>query len=66
MAELFGFEIKRRKDNKESNIPSFVPPSQDDGAMNIAATGTAASSFLDMDGTARSAGTILCQIKKAF
>lgn len=54
MAELFGFEIKRRKDNKESNIPSFVPPSQDDGAMNIAATGTAASSFLDMDGTARS------------
>tara|TARA_B110000967_G_scaffold125832_1_gene128666 strand:+ start:267 stop:1856 length:1590 start_codon:yes stop_codon:yes gene_type:complete len=54
MAELFGFEIKRRKDNKEGNIPSFVPPSQDDGAMNIAATGTAASSFLDMDGTARS------------
>jgi len=54
MAELFGFEIKRKDDKKEVNIPSFVPSSQDDGALNIAATGTGASSFLDMDGTAKS------------
>ena len=56
MAELFGFEIKRKGEQKkqQENIPSFVPSTQDDGALNIAATGTGATSFLDMDGTARS------------
>ena len=65
MAELFGFEIKRRKESKakESNIPSFVAPSQDDGAMNLAATGTAASSFLDMDGTARSEAELVAKYR---
>ena len=51
--DLFGFEIKRKQDEND-NIPSFVTPQTDDGAVNIAATGTGISTFLDMDGTAKS------------
>ena len=51
--DLFGFEIKRKQDEND-NIPSFVTPQDDDGAVNIAATGTGISTFLDMDGTAKS------------
>ena len=53
MATVFGFEIKRRVAEND-NIPSFVTPETDDGAINIAATGTGASTYLDMDGTAKS------------
>ena len=54
MAELFGFEIKRKSDKEEKNIPSFISPEADDGSVDIAATGTAASSYLDLAGSARS------------
>ena len=55
MAELFGFEIKRKgAGTEEKNIPSFVRPNEDDGSIDIAATGTAASSYLDLAGSARS------------
>jgi hypothetical protein len=54
MAELFGFEIKRRSDKKENSIPSFISPEADDGSIDIAATGTAASSYIDLAGSARS------------
>ena len=40
--DLFGFEIKRKQDEND-NIPSFVTPQDDDGAVNIAATGTGIS-----------------------
>ena len=51
--ELFGFSIKRKQDENK-NIPSFVQANEEDGSVNIAATGTGVSSFLDMDGTAKS------------
>jgi len=54
MAELFGFEIKRKGEKEERNIPSFISPEADDGSIDIAATGTAASSYLDLAGSARS------------
>ena len=54
MAELFGFSIKRKNIESDVNIPSFVQPNADDGSIDIAATGTAASSYLDLAGTARS------------
>jgi len=54
MAELFGFEIKRKGEKEEKNIPSFISPEADDGSIDIAATGTAASSYLDLAGSARS------------
>jgi len=51
--QLFGFSITRKQDENK-NIPSFVRPGEEDGSVNIAATGTGISSFLDMDGTAKS------------
>ena len=51
--ELFGFEIKRKEDENK-NITSFVEPTNDDGAVNIAVTGSVSSSFLDLDGAAKS------------
>ena len=54
MAELFGFEIKRKGEKKTDNIPSFIQPGADEGSIDIAATGTAASSFLDLSGSAKS------------
>jgi hypothetical protein len=51
--ELFGFEIKRRKEENK-NVQSFTEPSNDDGAVNVAAAGGAVSSFIDLEGTAKS------------
>jgi hypothetical protein len=54
MAELFGFEIKRKSEKEENDIPTFVQAGAEDGSIDIAATGTAASSYLDLAGSARS------------
>jgi len=51
--ELFGFEIKRKQEDN-ANIRSFAEPNNDDGAVNVAATGGAVSSFIDLEGTAKS------------
>ena len=59
MAELFGFSIKRKSSEGNINIPSFVQANTDDGSIDIAATGTAASSYLDLAGTARSEAEIV-------
>lgn len=51
MAELFGFEIKR-KDNTQPQIQSFVAPEENDGAMSIAAGG-AYGQYVDLEGAAK-------------
>ena len=51
--ELFGFEISRKKEENK-NIKSFVEPNQDDGSVSVTAAGGAVSSFLDLEGTAKS------------
>lgn len=48
---LFGFEIKR-KDSTKDELKSFVEPMNDDGAISVAAGG-AQSTFVDLDGTAK-------------
>jgi len=47
--QLFGFEIKRKNDVVRH---SFVEPTNDDGAISIAAGGSQ-STFVDLDGTAK-------------
>ena len=54
MAQLFGFEIKRKSTDDEKNVQSFVTPSNDEGAVDIAATGGAQASFIDLEGSAKS------------
>ena len=47
MAELFGFEIKRKTAQKE--LPSFVPKTDEDGSGVIQAGGHFGA-YIDMDG----------------
>lgn len=54
MAQLFGFEIKRKSDRDDKKIQTFVTPTNDDGAVDIAATGGAQASFIDLEGSAKS------------
>ena len=49
--QLFGFEIKRKESTKDE-LKSFVEPMNDDGAISVAAGG-AQSTFVDLDGTAK-------------
>jgi hypothetical protein len=50
MAELFGFEIKRKVEEKEPI--SFAPKQNDDGAM-VVAEGGVYGTYVDMDGAIR-------------
>jgi len=55
MISLFGFKIGTTEDaiKKAETIPSFVPPTRDDGAVEIA-PGGAYGTFVDLEGTAKS------------
>ena len=50
MAELFGFEIKRKQEDKE--LPSFAPKQDDDGAL-VVAEGGAYGTYVDLEGAIR-------------
>lgn len=52
--QLFGYEIRRKRD-KEEQPKSFAPPLNDDGAVNVEATavGGTYGYFLDIEGTAK-------------
>jgi hypothetical protein len=62
MAELFGFEFKRK--TKEADIPSFVEKSDtDDGAVVISAGG-AYGTYVDLDGTVRSEAELVTRYRE--
>jgi len=61
MAELFGFEIKR-KVSERSELPSFAPPIEDDGAMVVAAGGVYGT-YVDLDGTIRSEAELVTRYR---
>lgn len=50
MAELFGFEIKRKEAEKPA--ASFVPPNKEDGAV-VVAEGGVYGQYVDLDGSVR-------------
>ena len=51
--DLFGFEINRKKEQKEAEKRiSFVPPSNEDGALTVAAGGVYGT-YVDLDGSVR-------------
>ena len=54
MANLFGFEIRRKEDPKEeqNKQPTFAPEVTDDGAVVVAAGG-AYGTYIDLQGAAR-------------
>ena len=50
MAELFGFEIKRKDDKDEKKKLSFVAPQEDDSAGYVINAGGYFGQYVDMDG----------------
>lgn len=51
--QLFGFEIQRKKEEKENkNLVSFVPPSNDDGSL-VVTEGGVYGTYVDLDGSVR-------------
>lgn len=61
MAELFGFEIKRKQDVVE--LPSFTPKTDDDGALVIA-EGGAYGQYVDMEGAIRTEAELVSKYRE--
>jgi len=61
MAQLFGFEIKRK--NEDVPLESFAPPVNDDGAVVVAAGG-AYGTYIDLDGTARTESELVSKYRE--
>jgi len=61
MAELFGFEIRRKQELAQQanpDIQTFAPEAKDDGAVVVAAGG-AYGTYVDMEGSARSEADLI-------
>lgn len=62
MAQIFGFEFKRK--TKEADLPSFSPTKEsDDGALVISAGG-AYGTYVDLDGTVRSEAELVTKYRE--
>lgn len=60
MVRLFGFEFRRAQ---EEEPPSFVPPSNDDGAATVSTVG-AYGTVLDLDGTVRTEAELITKYRE--
>jgi hypothetical protein len=61
MAELFGFEFKRKQNIEK--LPSFAPKENDDGAVVVAAGG-AFGTYVDLDGTVRTEAELVTKYRE--
>ena len=48
--KIFGFEIKRSQKEQPKNLPSIVPPTDDDGAGYVTAAGSHYGQYINLDG----------------
>lgn len=58
MAEIFGFQIKR----KEKELPSFVPKTEDDGAVVVEGAGVFGT-YLDVEGTIKTESELVSKYR---
>ena len=63
MAELFGFEFKRKDQKKEDQVQSFAPKETDDGAVVVAAGGSFGT-YVDLDGTVRTEAELVTKYRE--
>jgi hypothetical protein len=65
MAELFGFEIKRKESAEETRErqPSFAPEIKDDGAV-VVAEGGVFGTYLDLEGSARTEADLVSKYRE--
>ena len=61
MAELFGFEFKRKVPT--DTAPSFAPKEQEDGAVVVAAGGSFGT-YVDLDGTVRTEAELVTKYRE--
>ena len=64
--ELFGFRVGRDEENAERNaqqIPTFTPPPNVDGAMEVA-PGGAYGTFVDMEGVAKNEAELITRYRE--
>lgn len=60
---FLGFTFKRN-DTAPSLQPTFSPPEEDDGAVNVVAAGGAYGTYLDLDGTAKNESELINQYRE--
>ena len=64
MAELFGFEFKKKVPEDQKDLPSFAPPKDsEDGAVVVAAGGSFGT-YVDLDGTVRSEAELVTKYRE--
>jgi len=64
MAELFGFTIARKKEEKEQEkTPSIVAPTVEDGSIEIA-PGGAYGTYVDLEGKAKNEGELVTKYRE--
>lgn len=61
MAELFGFEFKRK--SPQDQLQSFVPKQEDDGAAVVSAS-SSYGTYLDLDGTIRTEAELVTKYRE--
>lgn len=64
--ELFGFKIGRKEEEqklKSDNLKSFVPPQDNDGALEVAPGGVYGT-YVDMEGTAKSEAQLVTRYRE--
>ena len=61
--ELFGFRIGRPAEKEIESLPSFVPPSQDDGALTLA-EGGAFGTTVDLDNKIKNESALITKYRE--
>lgn len=61
MAELFGFEFKRKK---REELVSFAPPRESDDGATVITAGGAYGTYVDLDGTVRSEAELVTKYRE--
>ena len=62
MAELFGFELRKKK--LEPELPSFAPPKDSDDGAVVVSAGGAFGTYVDLDGTVRSEAELVTKYRE--
>jgi hypothetical protein len=63
MAELFGFEFKRKDSKATDQLPSFASKESDDGAVVVSAGGSYGT-YVDLDGTVRTEAELVTKYRE--
>lgn len=61
---LYGFLFRDKAREEQQQLPSFAPPTPDDGALTVQAVGGAYGSFVDLEGAVRSEAELVTRYRQ--